>query len=144
MSGNAVGHLRIRKRYSYNAVNGTEILSDSQGDHGNGWMLLTNVLDSKNVRDFKVSCLLFLQNLESWTKKIQHRDCIWAYRGYWNGSFYIIKHWLKQRSIYYWFQNHEHALICIFYFYSLYLLFVIVKIRNWFTGILYKYLLVWY
>lgn len=54
MWGTEIGHLTVLKRVSY-GQGGLIALSDTQGDHGNGWLFLTYVLDSPtDSRDFQV------------------------------------------------------------------------------------------
>lgn len=61
MWGTEIGYLTIQKRVSY-SNNGLIVLIDVQGDHGNGWLLLTHPLDSPtDTRDFQVQhCALCL------------------------------------------------------------------------------------
>jgi len=63
MWGLEIGHLTILKRVSY-GQGGLIALSDTQGDHGNGWMSLNYVLDSPtDTRDFQVKLMVSIYKL---------------------------------------------------------------------------------
>lgn len=73
MWGSEIGHLRVSKRTSYTDAHGLTVLSDIQGDHGNGWLKLMYVLDSPdNHNDYQVQvCLVLL-----WFENIPSRKTV--------------------------------------------------------------------